>query len=90
MCIRDSEYTDKVIFGSTVELLDIKTSETKIYRIVGRDEANIEENLIYFRSPLGKELIGKNKNDTAHVKTPSGDKMFIIKEVRYNFNLTSE
>ena len=53
------EYTDKVIFGSTVELLDIKTSETKIYRIVGRDEANIEENLIYFRSPLGKELIGK-------------------------------
>ena len=63
------EYSEKVIFGSTVELLDIKTGKTKIYRIVGRDEANIEKNLIYFRSPLGKELIGKNKNDTVHVKT---------------------
>ena len=84
------EYTEKVIFGSTVELLNIKTGKTKIYRIVGRDEANIEENLIYFRSPLGKGLIGKNKNDTAHVKTPTGDKKFEIKEVRYSFNLTSE
>ena len=84
------EYTEKVIFGSTVELLDIKTGKTKIYRIVGRDEANIEENLIYFRSPLGKELIGKNINDTVHVKTPTGDKAFEIKEVRYSFNLTSE
>ncbi len=84
------EYSEKVIFGSTVELLDIETGKTKIYRIVGRDEANIEENLIYFRSPLGKELIGKNKNDTAHVKTPTGDKKFEIKEVRYSFNLTSK
>ena len=84
------EYTEKVIFGSTVELFDIKTGKTKIYGIVGRDEANIEKNLIYFRSPLGKELIGKNQNDTVHVKTPTGDKIFEIKEVRYSFNLTSE
>ena len=84
------EYTEKVIFGSTVELLNIKMGKTKIYRIVGKDEANIEKNLIYFRSPLGRELIGKNKNDTVHVKTPTGNKIFEIKEVRYSFNLTSE
>ncbi len=84
------EYTGKVIFGSTVELLDIKTNETKIYRIVGKDEADIKKNLIYFRSPLGRELIGKNKNDTIRVKTPSGDKAFEIKEVRYSLNLTSK
>ena len=82
------EYTEKVIFGSTVELLDIKSGKTKIYRIVGKDEANIEENLIYFRSPLGKGLIGKNKNDTVQVKTPAGEKKFEIKEVIYSLNLT--
>ena len=82
------EYTEKVIFGSTVELLNIKTREKKIYRIVGKDEANIEKNLIYFRSPLGKGLIGKNKNDTVQVKTPAGEKKFEIKEVKYSLNLT--
>ena len=83
------EYTGKVIFGSTVELFEIKTNKTKIYTIVGKDEADIEKNLIYFRSPLGKVLIGKNKNDTAQLKTPSGEKIFKIKEVKYSFNSAS-
>ena len=77
------ENNGKVIFGSTVELLDIKTDKTKIYRIVGRDEANIEENLIYFRSPLGKGLIGKNKNDIAKLVSPAGERAFKIKDVKY-------
>ena len=77
------EYTEKVIFGSTVELLDIKTGKTKSYRIVGRDEANIEENLIYFRSPLGKELIGKNKNGIVQLVSPAGERTFKIKDVKY-------
>ena len=77
------EYTEKVIFGSTVELLDIKTGKTKIYSIVGRDEANIEENLIYFRSPLGKELIVKNKNDMVQLVSPAGVRKFKIKDVKY-------
>ncbi len=84
------EYSEKVIFGSTVELLDIKTGKTKIYRIVGKDEADIKKNLIYFRSPLGKGLIGKNKNETALVKTPVGEKKFKIREVKYSLSLTSE
>ena len=63
---------------------------TKIYRIVGKDEADIKKNLIYFRSPLGKGLIGKNKNETALVKTPVGEKKFKIREVKYSLSLTSE
>ena len=77
------DYTGKVIFGSTVELLDIDNNEKRIYKIVGKDEANIEKNLIYFRSPIGRGLIGKNKNDFATIKTPSGEKNFEIKDVKY-------
>ena len=84
------ENNGKVIFGSTVELVNTETNEKKIYKIVGKDEANIKEKLIYFRSPLGKGLIGKNKNETAQVKTPAGEKKFKIREVKYSLSLTSE
>ena len=77
------ENDGKVIFGSTVELINIKTNEKKIYRIVGKDEANIKENLIYFRSPLGGGLIGKNKNDIAKLVSPAGERAFKIKDVNY-------
>ena len=77
------ENNEKVIFGSTVELINIKTNEKKIYKIVGKDEANIKENLIYFRSPLVKELIGKNKNDIAQLVSPAGKRTFKIKDVKY-------
>ena len=77
------ENNGKVIFGSTVELINIATNEKKIYRIVGKDEANIKENLIYFRSPLAKGLIGKNKNDIAQLISPAGEKKFKIKDVKY-------
>ena len=77
------ENNGKVIFGSTVELLNTKTREKKIYKIVGKDEANIKENLIYFRSPIGKGLIGKNKNDITEIIAPTGKKTFEIKDVKY-------
>ena len=77
------ENNGKVIFGSTVELINIKTNEEKIYRIVGKDEANIKEDLIYFRSPLGKGLIGKNKNDIAKLVSPAGERAFKIQDVKY-------
>jgi len=72
-----------VIFGSTVELINIATNEKKIYRIVGKDEANIKEDLIYFRSPLAKGLIGKNKNDITQSVSPAGKRTFKIKDVKY-------
>tara|TARA_Y100000590_G_scaffold285631_1_gene321431 strand:+ start:264 stop:740 length:477 start_codon:yes stop_codon:yes gene_type:complete len=73
----------KVIFGSTVFLQDLDTDEKTNYKIVGKDEANIKEKLIYFRSPIGKGLIGKNKKDLVEISTPSGEKNFEIIDVKY-------
>ncbi len=75
--------SDKVVFGCTVKVLEIENKTKKIYKIVGKLEADISKNLIYFRSPIGKALIGKNKNDLVIVKTPSGEKNFEIIEVKY-------
>ena len=77
------EKKDNVIFGSTVDLIDLRNNKKKTYKIVGEDEANITKNLIYFRSPIGKALIGKNKKDLITVTTPSGEKKFEIIEVKY-------
>ena len=73
----------KIIFGSTVFLKDLDTSEKINYKIVGKDEADIKEKLIYFRSPIGKGLIGKNKSDLVEISTPSGKKNFEIIDVKY-------
>jgi len=77
------EKKDKVIFGSTVHLINLKNDEKKTYKIVGKDEADITKNYIYFRSPIGKALIGKKKKELVTVTTPSGEKNFEIKEVKY-------
>ena len=77
------EKKDSVIFGSTIDLIDLGSNLKKTYRIVGKDEADIKKNFIYFRSPIGKALIGKNKKDIITVITPSGEKNFEILEVKY-------
>ena len=73
----------KVIFGSTVHVLNLDSQESVNYKIVGKDEADLKENLIYFKSPIGKGLIGKNKNDLVEIKTPSGTKNIEILDVKY-------
>jgi len=73
----------KIIFGSTVYLENLDTGEKIEYKIVGKDEADLKNKLIYFQSPVGKGLIGKNKNDLIEVKTPAGIKNFEIKDVKY-------
>ena len=73
----------KVIFGSTVYLVNLDTDEKIDYKIVGKDEADLKKKLIYFKSPIGKGLIGKNKGDLVEVNTPSGVKNFEIKDVKY-------
>ena len=80
-----TKYTndDKVIFGSTVYLENLDTNEKLEYKIVGKDEANLKKKLIYFKSPIGKGLIGKNKSDLVEINTPSGVKNFAIKDVKY-------
>jgi len=73
----------KVIFGSTVFLENLDNGEKIDYKIVGKDEADIKKRLIYFRSPIGKGLIGKNKKDLVEINTPAGIKNFEIKDVEY-------
>ena len=73
----------KVIFGSTIMLQNLDTEESLKYKIVGKDEANLKEKLIYFKSPIGMGLIGKNKGDLVEIKTPAGVKNFEIKDVKY-------
>ena len=73
----------KVIFGSSVFLENLDTGEKINYKIVGKDEADLKNKLIYFKSPIGKGLIGKNKKDLVEIKTPAGIKNFEIIDVKY-------
>ena len=73
----------KVIFGSTVYLQNLDTNEKIDYKLVSKDEAKKKKKLIYFQSPIGKGLIGKNKNDLVEIKTPAGIKNFEIIDVKY-------
>ncbi len=73
----------KIIFGSTVTVKDLEKESKKSFKIVGKDEANVEKNLIYFKSPIGKSLIGKSIQDTVSVATPAGEKNFEILKVDY-------
>ena len=77
------ENEGKVIFGSTVKLQDLNTEKEIIYKLVGQDEAHIKKNLIFFKSPIGKALIGKDKGEMVNVNTPSGEKNFEILDVEY-------
>ena len=73
----------KIIFGSTVYLENLDTGEKLEYKIVGKDEADIKKKLIYYKAPIGKGLIGKNKNNLVTINTPAGIKNFEIKDVEY-------
>ena len=77
------EKKDNVIFGSTVDLINLENNEKKTYKIVGKDEADMTKNYIYFRSPIGKALIGQKKKNLVTVTTPSGEKNFEINDVKY-------
>ena len=77
------ENDGKVIFGSTVEVQDLETNKKISYKLVGQDEADIKKNLVFFRSPIGKAFIGKNKGEMVTVNTPSGERSFEILDVKY-------
>ena len=77
------ENDGKVVFGSSVFLKNLDSSQKLNYKIVGKDEADIKNNLIYFKSPVGKGLIGKNVGDMVTINTPSGEKNYEILKVEY-------
>ena len=73
----------KIIFGSTVEILDEDTGEETVYTIVGEDEADIKTGLISYTSPIARALIGKNEGDVISFSAPGGEKQFEVLQVRY-------
>ncbi|EHN71285.1 transcription elongation factor GreA [Aliivibrio fischeri] len=76
--------TGKVIFGTTVTLIDVNTDEEVKYQIVADDdEANIKEGRISVNSPIARGLIGKMEGDEVNIQTPGGTKEFEIDAVDY-------
>ena len=75
---------DRVIFGSTVTIINMDTEVQVTYRIVGDDEANVKEGKISYQSPIARALIGKESGDIVVVKAPSGDVEYEIDEVVYS------
>ncbi|CAA0122043.1 Transcription elongation factor GreA [Halioglobus japonicus] len=73
----------KVIFGTTVDLINLETDETVTYRIVGEDEADIKSLMISVGSPIARALIGKEEGDVVVVKAPGGDIEYEIDQVRH-------
>ncbi len=73
----------RIVFGSTVDLLDVQSDKQSTYKIVGEDEADINAGLISFCSPIARAMIGKNEGDEVSFSAPGGDKHYEVMEVRY-------
>ncbi|KXJ57018.1 MAG: transcription elongation factor GreA [Neptuniibacter pectenicola] len=75
--------TGKVIFGTTVTIINLDTEETKTYQIVGDDEADIKAGKISVNSPIARGLVGKEEGDVVNIQTPGGATEFEIDEVAH-------
>jgi len=74
---------DKVIFGATVEILNVDTDETVSYQIVGDDEADVKAGKISYSSPIARGLIGKSVGDEVAIQTPAGEVVYEIDSVKH-------
>lgn len=81
--VHDIPNTGKVIFGTTVTLLNTETDQGVTYKIVGDDEANVKVNKISVNSPIARALIGKEEGDVVNVRTPGGEVEFEIELVEH-------
>ena len=75
--------TGKVIFGTTIDLINVETDDTVTYRIVGDDEADVKNNLISVSSPIARALIGKEEGEVVVVRAPGGDIEYEIDQVHH-------
>ena len=73
----------KVAFGATVKLSNIETEEESVYRLVGADEADLNQGSISITSPLARSLIGREVGDEVKVRMPAGERHYEILEVEY-------
>ena len=71
----------KVIFGTTVKVIDLEKDESRTYKIVGDDEADLKQNKVSVSSPIARALIGKEEGDVVVVQAPSGAIEYEIEEV---------
>lgn len=81
--IKSIPHTGKVIFGTTVRIINTATDEEKQYQIVGDDEADIKKNRISVFSPIARALIGKEEGDVVSIQVPSGLVEYEIDEVEH-------
>lgn len=73
----------RVVFGTTVNLINVATDEKMTYKIVGDDEADIKQSMISVNSPIARAMIGKNEGDIVVVQTPSGEVEYEINKINY-------
>ena len=73
----------KVIFGATIDLINLESNETVTYRIVGEDEADVKGNMISVTSPIARALVGKEEGDVVVVRAPGGDIEYEIDQVHH-------
>jgi transcription elongation factor GreA len=73
----------KISFGATVKLSNVETEEETVYRLVGADEANLDQGSISITSPLARALIGREVGDEVKVRMPAGERLYEILEVEY-------
>jgi transcription elongation factor GreA len=81
--IKKLNQTGKIVFGCTVELIDVESDEEVIYQIVGNIEADIRLNRIAISSPIARAMIGKEEGDEVIVRAPSGDREYEVTAVHY-------
>ncbi len=75
--------TEKIVFGATVELLDVDSEEKRTYQIVGVDEADIKEGRLSIESPVARQLLNKSAGDVVTVRVPKGEVEYEILSVKY-------
>lgn len=76
-------HTGKVIFGTTVTILNLETDQSVTYQIVGDDEADVKANKISVNSPIARALIGKEEGDVVVVRAPAGEVEYEIEAVQH-------
>ncbi|MBF0164742.1 MAG: transcription elongation factor GreA [Magnetococcales bacterium] len=75
--------SNKVVFGAKVTVVDEKTDTESVYRIVGEDEADLEQGMISITSPMARGMIGKEVGDTIEVRAPSGVLRYEILAIQF-------
>ncbi len=81
--IKKLSISNKVVFGSTVTLLNLDNDQMITYKIVGEDESDIENGLLSYKSPLSKAMIGKSTDDLVELKTPEINQDFQVTDIKY-------